>query len=130
MSTIPASIDVNVTPSVLAAGGSALDLNGLFLTTSTPIPIGTLQSFPPSDVPNFFGGTSPEATKAAVYGAGFDNSSVKPGAVLFVQYPVVAVPAYVRGGNLSALTVAELQAINGQLSVTVDGAAKAGNVDL
>jgi hypothetical protein len=130
MSTIPASIDVNVTPSVIAAGGSALDLNGLFLTTSTRIPIGTVQSFAPSDVPNFFGGTSPEAVKAAVYGAGFDNSSVKPGAVLFVQYPIVAVPAYLRGGNLSALTIAQLQAINGFLSVTVDGAEKAGNVDL
>jgi Protein of unknown function (DUF3383) len=130
MSTIPASIDVNVTPSVVAAGGSALDLNGLFLTTSTRIPIGTVQSFAPSDVPTFFGGTSPEVTKAAVYGAGFDNSNVKPGAMLFAQYPIVAVPAYLRGANLSALTIAELQAINGVLSITVDGTVKSGNVDL
>ena len=131
MSTIPASIDVNVTPSVIAAGGSALDLNGLLLTTSTRVPIGAVQSFAsPDDVENFFGGTSAEASKAAVYFAGFDNSNVKPGAILFAQYPAQAVAAYVRGGDVSALTVAELQAIHGQLSVTVDGVAKGGNVDL
>jgi hypothetical protein len=130
MSTIPASIDVNVTPSVLAAGGTGLDLNGLFLTTNTRVPIGTVQSFAPSDVPNFFGGTSPEAAKAAVYGAGFDNSNVKPGAMMFVQYPIVAVPAYLRSANLSALTLTELQAISGLLSVNIDGAVKSGNVDL
>ena len=131
MSTIPASIDVNVTPSVIAAGGSALDLNGLFLTTSTRIPIGTVQSFASAgDVENFFGGTSQEAAKAAVYFDGFDNSNVKPGAMLFAQYPAAAVPAYLRSANLAALTIAQLQAINGALDVIVDGAAKAGNVDL
>jgi hypothetical protein len=130
MSTIPASIDVNVTPSVIAAGGSALDLNGLFLTTSTRVPIGTVQSFAPADVADFFGGTSLEAAKAAVYGAGFDNSDVKPGAMLWAQYPIVAVAPYLRGGNVSALTIAELQAITGQLSVTVDNVVKVDNVDL
>jgi hypothetical protein len=131
MSTIPASIDVNVTPSVIAAGGSALDLNGLFLTTSTRVPIGTVQSFASDDdVAAFFGGTSIEATKAQVYFAGFDNSDVKPGEVLFAQYPIAAVAAYLRGGDVSALTLAELQAITGQLSVTVDDVVKAGNVDL
>jgi hypothetical protein len=131
MSTIPASIDVNVTPSVISAGGSALDLNGLFLTTSARVSIGTVQSFANAgEVESFFGGTSQEAAKAIVYFAGFDNSDVKPGAILFAQYPVQAVPAYLRSGNLAALTLAELQAINGFLSVTIDGAVKAGNVNL
>jgi hypothetical protein len=94
MSTIPASIDVNVTPSVISAGGSALDLNGLFLTTSTRIPIGTVQSFASADeVESFFGGSSPEVAKATVYFAGFDNSDVKPGAIFFAQYPAAGVPA-------------------------------------
>ncbi|CCE07596.1 hypothetical protein BRAS3843_2290007 [Bradyrhizobium sp. STM 3843] len=130
MSTIPASIDVNVTPSVIATGGSALDLNGLFLTTNTRVPIGTVLSLAPADVADFFGGTSVEATKAAVYGAGFDNSDLKPGAMLWAQYPIVAVAAYLRGGNVSALTLGQLQAITGQLSVTVDSVQKSGNVDL
>jgi hypothetical protein len=47
-----------------------------------------------------------------------------------VQYPTVAVAAYLRGGDVAALTLAQLQAIMGQLSVTVDGVVKAGNVDL
>jgi hypothetical protein len=131
MSTIPASIDVNVTPSVISAGGSALDLNGLFLTTSARVPIGTVQSFASADeVESFFGGTSQEAVKAAVYFAGFDNSDVKPGAMLLAQYPLAAVPAYLRSGDLSGLTLAQLQAIGGFLSVTIDGVVKSGNVDL
>ena len=61
MSTIPADLFVSATPSVLAAGGSALDLNGLVLTTSTRVPIGTVMSFPDgTSVANFFGGGSKE----------------------------------------------------------------------
>ena len=46
MGTIPASELVNVSPSVQGAGGSAVDVIGLVLTTSTRPPIGSVLSFP------------------------------------------------------------------------------------
>ncbi len=78
--SIPASEIVQVVPGVIGAGGSALDLNGLILTTDTAVPVGTVQSFATArDVERFFGATSTEATLAGIYFNGFDNSTRKPG---------------------------------------------------
>src|SRR5579883_1767550 len=108
MSTIPISQIVSVTPNVLNAGGDALVLNGLVLTNSTRVPIGTVASFPNDgeSVSNFFGAASAEAATAAVYFLGFDNSNVKPGQILFAQYPQAAVAAYLQGGSVASLTLA------------------------
>lgn len=129
MSTIPANLTVDVTPGVLGAGGSALALNGMVLTQSTRVPIGTVMSFGPNgQVGSYFGANSHEAIiadggagKGSGYFGGFDGSNVKPATLYYVQYPSVAVAAYLRGGNISALPLASLQAINGTLSVIVDG---------
>jgi hypothetical protein len=132
MTTIPASAIVNVTPSVLSAGGSALDLSMLMLTNGTRVPIGTVAQFASAAaVSSYFGPSANETALAAVYFQGFEGSQVKPGNVLFAQYPTVAVPAFLRGGNVSALTLAALQAINGTLTVIVDGYARtAGSLNL
>lgn len=122
MVSIPASAIVNVNPGVIAAGGTALDLSGLFLTESTQTPIGSTLSFPSvAAVQAYFGPGSPEAALAAIYFNGFDNSNVKPAALLFSQYPSVAVPAYLRGGSLAGLTLQGLQALTGTLIVTING---------
>jgi hypothetical protein len=130
---IPASQLVAVNPGVITAAGAAVDLLGLFLTSSTRIPIGTVQSFATqAAVGAFFGGSSPEAAKAAIYFLGFDNSALKPAAMLFAQCPYAgAVPAYLRGGNISGLTLAQLQAITGTLIITIDGLTfTSGSIDL
>ncbi|WP_321905126.1 DUF3383 family protein [Paraburkholderia tropica] len=122
MASIPASAIVSVIPGVISAGGSALDLSGMFLTTNTLIPTGTALSFASSaSVSSYFGATSAEAAAAAIYFAGFTNSNVLPAAMLFYQYPTAAVPAYLRGGNVSALTLTQLQALSGTLAVVMDG---------
>lgn len=132
--SIPASDIVNVLPNVIGAGGTALDLVGLFLTANTRVPIGTVATFPSTDsVAAYFGDASAEALAAAVYFAGFDNSNVKPAALLFAQYPATAaVPAYLRGGRIGSLTIAQLNAIApGTLTITVDGITKtSGSIDL
>lgn len=130
--SIPASAIVAVNPSVLSAGGSALDLNGLFLTTNTRVPIGQVLSFASAaNVASYFGAVSNEASSAAVYFSGFTGSNVKPGAMLFSQYPTSAVAAYIRGGNISSLSLTALQAISGSLDITVDGYARtASSVNL
>ena len=124
MSTIPASYDVRVLPGVLSAGGNAIDLNGMFLTSSTRIPTGTVANFPdPAAVAEYFGATSQEALRANTYFGGFDTSTQKPGAMLMAQYNALAVAAYLRGGNVAAaLTLAALQALTpGTLGVVMDG---------
>lgn len=124
MTTIPASAIVNVTPNVLDAGGSALVLNGLILTESWRVPIGTVVSFAnATDVGNYFGLSSNEYSAAQVYFNGFDNSNKKPGAVLFAQYNAADVGAYLRGGNAAeALTLTQLQGITpSTIAIKVNG---------
>ncbi|WP_257803357.1 DUF3383 domain-containing protein [Burkholderia glumae] len=123
--SIPASVIASATPSVISAGGTALDLVGIILTTNTRVPIGSVPSFPnQAAVANYFGPTSTEAALASKYFGGFDNSDVKPGALRFSQYPTASVGAYLRGGSLAGMTLQQLQALTGTLTVTVDGVAK------
>lgn len=133
MSTIPASQIVQVTPSVLAAGGRALDIIGILLTTSTQVPIGAVQPFATAaDVATYFGSGSTEAALATIYFSGFDNSNIKPARVYFTQYPEANVAAYLRGGAISGMTLAQLQAIAiGTLSIPINGASiVAASIDL
>jgi hypothetical protein len=122
LSTIPASDLVAVTPSVLAAGGTGLDLTGLFLTLTARVPLGTVSTFTSqAAVASYFGASSQEAALASIYFEGFSTKSKIPGALKFATYNQLASAAYLRGGNISGLTLAQLQAISGSLNVTVDG---------
>jgi hypothetical protein len=140
MSTIPASLFVNVVPSVLPAGGAALDVNCVVMTEGTRVPVGSVYSFgSAAAVADFFGSSSAEAIIAGGgtnlgggYFAGFTNSDALPGSLLFAQYPKAAVQAYLQSGNVGAsLTIAQLQAITGTLLAVVDGVSRnAGTIDL
>lgn len=122
MTSIPASQLVSVQPGVLGAGGNPLSLNGVFLTTDTSIPVGEVRPFSTlQDVQDWFGASSPEALLAAVYFNGFTGASVIPGTIYFAQYNSAAVGAYVRGGSLDGMTLAQLQALSGTLVVVIDG---------
>lgn len=124
MASIPASAIVSVIPSVISAGGSALDLIGLCLTENTRVPIGQVLSFPTQPaVADYFGPTSVQAEQATDYFGGFQGSTVLPGAMLFAQCNLAAVPGYLRGGDISSLTLAELQAFSGTLTITFAGTA-------
>ena len=122
MATIPARDIVSVNPGVLPAGGSALDMIGLFLTSNTRAPIGQVLAFASqADVSTYFGASSLEASLAGYYFLGFDNSHKKPGSLLFSQYNQGSVSAYLRGASVASLSLAQLQAINGTLTIAVDG---------
>ena len=127
MSTIPASTIVNVIPSVLSAGGDALVLNGLMLTENTRVPFGTVESFPtPNTVEEYFGSTAEESLVAEQYFGGFNGATQLPGAMLFAQYPQSAIAAYTRGGPASGYTLAQLQALSGNISIAIDGYTRTG----
>lgn len=132
MAAIPASAIVNVLPNVISAGGTGLDLVGLILTDSTRVPLGQVLRFASAaDVASYFGALSTEATLASTYFAGFDTSTIKPAALLFSQFNTAAVAAYLRGGSLSSLTLSQLQALSGTLTVTTNGTAKtSGTINL
>lgn len=139
MTTIPASQLVNVVPSVLGAGGNGLDVVGLVLTTNTRVPLGQVVNFATgAAVTTYFGAGTTEdvianggTNKGGGYFAGYIGATKVPGSLLFAQYNASAVSAYLRGGNISTLTLAQLQAISGSLNVTIDGLAhNAGSVNL
>ncbi|WP_227242400.1 DUF3383 domain-containing protein [Paraburkholderia caribensis] len=123
--SIPASLIANAIPSVIAAGGSALDLIGFMLTNNPRVPIGAAPTFPDIDaVGDYFGESSTEYSLASVYYQGFKNSTKKPGSLGFFQYPTAPVAAYLRGGSLASMTLTQLQALTGTLSIKVDGVVK------
>jgi hypothetical protein len=126
---IPASEIVAVTPSVLAAGGIGLDLTAIFLTKNTEVPSGTVANFATqTDVATYFGSTSTEAAFAAIYFLGFNNSNMKPGNLAFAQYNTASIAGYLRGGRLG-ISVAQLQTLSGQLSVSVDSVLHSGTMN-
>jgi hypothetical protein len=122
MASIPASAIVNINPQVLSAGGLQLNLNSIFLTSSTRVPIGSLLPFSSQqNVADFFGPTSTEATLATNYFLGYSISSTKPGLLYFYQYNAAAVAAYIRGTSLAAVTLTTLKTYSGTLTFTIDG---------
>ena len=122
MTTIPASQIVSVLPYVLSPGGAAVTAQGVMLSTSVRVPIGTVYSFPTAAaVAAFFGASSTEAALATVYFTGFDGSTAKPGALLIAQYNTSAVAGYLRGASVSSLTLSQLQALSGVLTISVNG---------
>lgn len=130
--SIPASAIVNVVPNVISAGGSGLDLVGLILTDGARVPIGAVASFSSAEaVSAYFGPLSTEATLAGIYFAGYTGSPIKPASLLIAQYPTADVAAWLRGGSLETMTVAQLQALSGTLTITADGAAlTSSSIDL
>lgn len=119
--SIPISQIVQVNPGVLAAAGSAVDLNGVILTQNAYAPTNSVLTLASADDAGaYFGPTSIEKKMADVYFGGFENATKKPGSLLFYRYATTAVAAFLRGGKLG-LTLIQLKALTGDLSVTIDG---------
>lgn len=122
--TIPASDIVVVNPGVIGAGGNPLALNGVIMSQSLLIPTGTVPSYSsPDSVKAYFGAASAEYAISQVYFLGFDNSTAKPGTLYFAPYVAADRAAWLQSGSLAAMTLTQLQALTGVLTVTVDGAA-------
>jgi hypothetical protein len=120
--TIPASRIARINPSVISGGGNPLAMNGLYLTQSLLMPTGSVFNFASVQaVINFFGPASPEAAQAAIYFAGYTNSSLKPGGMLFAAFNLAARAAFLQSGSLAGVSLTQLQTLSGTLTITVDG---------
>lgn len=120
--TIPASEIVQVNPGVVGAGGSPLALNGLIMTDNPLIPVGTVLQFPSTaTVEDYFGYGAEELRLADIYFRGYDNSTIKPGNLLIGSIATTARAAWLRSGSLAALTLPELQAVQGDLKIRING---------
>lgn len=128
--TIPVSPTlVQSNPGVLTAGGSALALNGLCLTaTPNRIPMGAVASFPNAPaVAAWFGPASEEANVANTYFGSYTNTSLIPGALLFAQYPLAPVAAFLRG-SVSGLSLAQIQQVQPSVVTASIGGSVTGAV--
>lgn len=122
MNSIPASQLVNVIPSVLGAGGNPLSLNAVFLSPSSELPANRAVSFATqADVADYFGPSSAEAAAAAVYFSGYEGATSLPGTLYFALLNAADVAAFVRGASVAALTLSQIQALSGALTITING---------
>ena len=122
IAAIPASKFVSSLPSVLSASGAALSMNSVWLETDTSIPIGTVQGFANQPaVASWFGPSSLHASLASIYFAGFTGAQQIPNELYFYQYNTANVAGYLRGGSVAAITLTQLQALSGTITVVIDG---------
>jgi hypothetical protein len=121
---IPISQVVQVNPAVIGAGGGQSSLDGLLLTQNAGVAPGQpIIFYTATDVANFFGPGTDEAVAASTYFAGILNGGQQPYSLTFARYAQAAVGAGVYGAPLS-LTLAQLQALSGTLTVTTAGGTK------
>lgn len=128
--TISASQIVSVTPRVINAGGTDLEITGLLLTQN-PLCVfpGTMSYTSAEAVGAYFGVNSQEYAAAANYFLGYDNSFKKPKRLHFARFVQEAIGGALIGG--AAASLADLQAVTaGGLEITVGGkSATIGSLD-
>lgn len=108
---------VTVNPNVLGAGGNVASQNAIFLTKSLLLPTFTVKPFGTAAAVFAFFGAGVEADMAAKYFAAHDNSAIKPSTLLFAPYNAASRQAWLYGGSMAGVTLAQLQAITvGHLS--------------
>lgn len=118
---IPAKQIVSVTPRVISAGGTDLEISGLFLTKNELAPFGVVKSFTSSkSVGNYFGEESDEYKAAVKYFLGYDDSFTKPKRVYFARSASEDLHGALIGG--AAASLKDLKKIaGGELTITIDG---------
>jgi hypothetical protein len=120
---IPASQIVEVNPRIITPGGTDLEFNALFLSSSSIIPLSqfVLSFTSATDVGAYFGIGSNEYALAATYFQGFNNSQAKPSRLLIAPRVSSAQAAFVRSGKFTG-TIASLRGItSGTFNVTLGG---------
>lgn len=128
LASIPASEIVTVLPSVLGAGGTAMALNAVIISDDVKF---VAKEYSNADaVGKDYGTTSDKYKFAQIYFNGFTGSTVKPSALFISKYSAVDSAAKLTGASLRSMSLDQLKAITGAISVTINGVLKTGTVNL
>ena len=128
LASIPASEIVTVLPSVLGAGGTAMALNAVIISDDVKF---VAKEYSNADaVGNDYGTTSDKYKFAQIYFNGFTGSTVKPSALFISKYSAVNSAAKLTGASLRSMSLNQLKAITGAISVTINGVLKTGTINL
>ena len=128
LASIPASEIVTVLPSVLGAGGTAMALNAVIISDDVKF---VAKEYSNADaVGNDYGTTSDKYKFAQIYFNGFTGSTVKPSALFISKYSAVDSAAKLTGASLRSMSLNQLKAITGAISLTINGFLVTGMVDL
>ena len=113
--------DIRITPGVIKATGSAVDLNGLFLTSNPYVPIGSVKEFnSDSSVKSFFGELSDEYNIAKIYFKGVNKGTKTPSVIYFARSNTDPTAAQLRSYP-GGLTIDQVKALNGTLIMSING---------
>lgn len=131
---IPLSYLVSVTPSVIQAGAGQNNLYGLMLSQSTSIPFGRVLNFTSADdVGELLGKNTLEYKQAVIYFGAYSGATSRPGVLNMAYLPSdekTPIQAALWGGSLAGMTLASLQAVNGSMSLTINGTPEHVTVNL
>lgn len=126
--SVPLSKIVRINPGVVGVGNNGNDLYGLMITKSGVLPSSQITQINTADqVSTLFGGDSTEYKLANVYFTGFNNADRSPDLLYMAPYSEKDTSASLQGGDLSYLTVTEMRAFSGALTIDIDGTAH--NID-
>lgn len=119
---------VSVRGSVLSAGSGTNTICGLMLSRNPALAVGAVTTFTSAAaVGKMLGYDSQEYLSASVYFTGFTNSALKPSKLYASRVAIEAQGAELIGGGLS-ITLAQLQALSGSLTISVDGTAQTATI--
>lgn len=128
---IPIDDIVTMLPGVIGATGTPGRLTGLVVTQDASIlPVQLGDFFNATDVTDWFGSGTPEAIIANNYFPGVINGGQLPYDLKFVRYVESDIGAAEYGASLGSLTLAELQALSGSLTITTAAVHTAASISL
>jgi len=119
--TINVDSIISTVAGVIEPSGDRLDFTGMYLTDTSSMPTLSMMQFSTlEEVSNFYGVGSQEAGAAVNYFLGFDNSTRKPANIKFYRHVGSDATAYVTSGTMKGVSLADLQAVNGDMTITID----------
>jgi hypothetical protein len=125
---VAASLIASALLSERANAQSPYALDRLFLAQGQGQPVYSVLSFnSETAVENYYGVGTEEATLAQDFFAGYTGTAAN---MLFTRLPVLSARAHLVGGNVNNLSLAQLQAINGMISITSQGYSYSASINL
>src|SRR5271165_1167457 len=113
----------------VCANAQTYALDRLFLAQSQKQPFDEVESFTnETEVENYYGVGTEQARLASEFYNGYTGST--PANMLFIRLPVLSARAHLVGPDVSGLSLGQLQALNGTMSITSQGYTYSASINL